>query len=183
LKEVCLNCFIAIPDRIGHEMAIFSEKALARPGSTAALAWKDFRSNLAERTPRGDNDGPRESGSAASIELGGSAMNSVPTPPDTYQAFVQRYPKMGQAWECLAEAGKEGPLDARTMRLVKLAVAIGALRQGAVHASIRKALAQGITRAEIEQVIALSAGTLGLPATVAVFSWVQDVLAQSGPKT
>jgi 4-carboxymuconolactone decarboxylase len=58
--------------------------------------------------------------------------------------------------------------------LVKLAIAIGALREGAVHASVRKALAMGITREEIEQVIALAAGTLGLPATVAVFSWVED---------
>jgi alkylhydroperoxidase/carboxymuconolactone decarboxylase family protein YurZ len=110
-------------------------------------------------------------------------MNAAPTPPETYQAFMRRYPKMGEAWECIAEAGKEGPLDVKTMRLVKLAVALGGLRQGAVHASVRKALALGITRAEIEQVVALSAGTLGLPATVAVFSWVQDILAQSGPTT
>jgi alkylhydroperoxidase/carboxymuconolactone decarboxylase family protein YurZ len=110
-------------------------------------------------------------------------MNAAPTPPETYQAFMRRFPKMGEAWECIAEAGKEGPLDAKTMRLVKLAVALGGLRQGAVHASVRKALAMGITRAEIEQVIALSAGTLGLPATVAVFSWVQDVLAQPRAET
>jgi alkylhydroperoxidase/carboxymuconolactone decarboxylase family protein YurZ len=110
-------------------------------------------------------------------------MSAVPTPPETYQAFMRRYPKMGQAWECIAEAGKEGPLDAKTMRLVKLAVALGGLRQGAVHASVRKALAMGITRAEIEQVIALSAGTLGLPASVAVFTWVQDVLDQPRSET
>src|SRR5262249_17064822 len=110
-------------------------------------------------------------------------MNAAPTPPETYQAFMRRYPKMGQAWECIAEAGKEGPLDAKTMRLVKLAVAIGALRQGAVHAGVRKALAMGITREEIEQVVALSAGALGLPATVAVFSWVEDVLGRPESKT
>jgi alkylhydroperoxidase/carboxymuconolactone decarboxylase family protein YurZ len=34
----------------------------------------------------------------------------------------------------------------------------------------------GITPAEIEQVVALAAGTLGLPSTVACFTWVQDVL-------
>ena len=110
-------------------------------------------------------------------------MSAAPTPPETYQAFMRRYPKMGQAWECIAEAGKEGPLGAKTMRLVKLAVAIGALRQGAVHAGVRKALAMGITREEIEQVVALAAGALGLPATVAVFSWVEDVLGRPGSKT
>jgi alkylhydroperoxidase/carboxymuconolactone decarboxylase family protein YurZ len=66
------------------------------------------------------------------------------------------------------------------VRLVKLAVACGALREGAVHASVRKALALGLTRAEIEQVIALAAGTLGLPATVAIFSWVEEAFEEDG---
>ena len=105
-------------------------------------------------------------------------MKVGPKPPETYEAFVKRYPQIGQAWERIAEAGKEGPLDDRTRRLVKLATAIGALREGAVHANIRKAMSMGIAREEIEQVIALAAGTLGLPATVAVFSWVQDGLAK-----
>jgi len=107
-------------------------------------------------------------------------MKAEPKPPKAYEAFVKRYPKIGQAWECIAEAGKEGPLDAKTSRLVKLAIAIGALREGAVHASVRKALSMGITREEIEQVIALAGGTLGLPATVAVFSWAQDSFARVG---
>jgi alkylhydroperoxidase/carboxymuconolactone decarboxylase family protein YurZ len=107
-------------------------------------------------------------------------MNSAPRPPETFQAFVQRYPGIARAWEAIAEAGREGPLDEKTVRLVKLAVAFGALREGAVHSGVRKALAMGISREEIEQVIALAAGTLGLPATVAVFSWVQDVLARPG---
>jgi alkylhydroperoxidase/carboxymuconolactone decarboxylase family protein YurZ len=107
-------------------------------------------------------------------------MKVEPKPPETYEAFVKRYPKIGQAWEAIAEAGKEGPLDKKTTRLVKLAIAIGALREGAVHANIRKALSMGITREEIEQVIALAGGTLGLPATVAVFSWIQDGFARVG---
>jgi alkylhydroperoxidase/carboxymuconolactone decarboxylase family protein YurZ len=105
-------------------------------------------------------------------------MTGVPKPPQTYEAFVQRYPKIASAWEALAEAGQDGPLDARSARLVKLGLAIGALREGAVHANVRKALAAGISAAEIEQVIALAAGILGLPATVAIYSWVQDALAQ-----
>ncbi len=109
-------------------------------------------------------------------------MSTTPKPPETYQAFVKRYPKIGQAWEMIAEAGKQGPLDEKAARLVKLAVAVGALREGAIHANVRKALAQGISRQEVEQVIALAAGTLGLPATVAVFSWVQDVLEAAGPE-
>ncbi len=110
-------------------------------------------------------------------------MDSTPKPPDTYLEFQQRYPKIGQAWELLGQAGKEGPLDPRTVRLVKLAVALGAMREGAVHSCVRKALAAGITRAEIDQVVALAAGTIGLPAAVAVFSWVRDVVSAAEKAT
>ena len=103
-------------------------------------------------------------------------MSSDTSVPKTYEKFVTRYPKLGEAWELIAAAGKEGPLDERTGRLLKLAVAMGALREGAVHASVRKALEMGISREEIEQVVALAAGTLGLPAAVATFSWVQDIV-------
>jgi alkylhydroperoxidase/carboxymuconolactone decarboxylase family protein YurZ len=95
-----------------------------------------------------------------------------PQPPEAYEAFVKRYPKLGQAWDTIHEAGCEGPLEEKTTRLVKLGIAIGAMREGAVHASVRKALAMGITTQEIDQVIALAAGTLGLPSTVAVYTWI-----------
>src|SRR6266496_2973448 len=99
-------------------------------------------------------------------------MKSGPKPPKTYETFVKRYPKLAEAWENIAQAGKEGPLDAKTSRLIKLAIAIGAMREGAVHSSVRKALASGITDQEIEQVVVLAASTLGMPSTVAVFTWV-----------
>lgn len=107
-------------------------------------------------------------------------MASPPQPPDTYRRFVKRYPKIGEGWEAIASAGREGPLNEKTARLIKLAVACAALREGAVHANVRKALSAGITPEEIEQVVALTAGTLGLPATVAVFSWVEEVLRGAG---
>ncbi|MDP1832159.1 MAG: carboxymuconolactone decarboxylase family protein [Geothrix sp.] len=96
-------------------------------------------------------------------------------PPKKYKEFTTRFPKLAEAWDSIHEAGATGPLDAKTQRLVKLAVAIGALREGAVHASARKALDMGITIEELEQVVALAAGTLGMPATVAAFTWVRDV--------
>lgn len=103
-------------------------------------------------------------------------MAKVPKPPKTYQAFTKRYPNLAKAWDLIHEAGADGPLDARTIRLVKLAVAMGALREGAVHASVRKAVAMGIGEVELEQVCALAAGTLGMPSTVACWTWIRDVL-------
>ncbi len=102
-------------------------------------------------------------------------QEKLSNPPKAYSDFVARFPKLGQAWDLLAEAGKEGPLDERTARLVKLAIAIGAQKEGAVHASVRKARAIGVTDAELEQVVALSAGTLGLPTAVAAHTWIKDV--------
>ncbi len=103
-------------------------------------------------------------------------MQDTKQPPKRYRDFVARYPKLGEAWESIHDAGAAGPLDRKVQRLVKFAVALGAMREGAAHASVRKALDQGITREELEQVVALAAGTLGLPATVAAYSWVLDVV-------
>ena len=101
-------------------------------------------------------------------------MAKLPEPPSQYSAFVARFPKLGEAWEAIHDAGADGPLDERTRRLVKLAIAVGAQRTGAVHSSVRKARAMGISDAELEQVVALAAGTLGLPATVAAWTWLHD---------
>lgn len=103
-------------------------------------------------------------------------MSDLPKPPQTHDDFAEIFPELAQAWEMVGRAGKDGPLDEKTTRLVKLAVAIGAQQEGAVHASVRKGLAMGITRAELEQVVALSAGTLGFPRTVAAYTWIRDLL-------
>jgi len=97
-----------------------------------------------------------------------------PKPPKMYGKFSDRFPKLRQAWDTIGEAGNEGPLDAKTIRLVKIGIAIGAMREGSVHSGVRKAKAAGITREEIEQVVALAAGTIGMPSTVAAYSWVLD---------
>lgn len=98
-------------------------------------------------------------------------------PPRAYRQFVEGHPKLGAAWDLIAEAGADGPLDERTQRLVKLGIAMGAMRPGSVHSGVRKALAMGISAAEIQQVVALAAGTVGMPGAVACFDWVQDELA------
>jgi len=103
-------------------------------------------------------------------------MSDLPAPPDAFLRFADRHPELAAAWETTARAGQQGPLDPATARLVKLGVAIGALREGSVHASVRKALAKGITREELNQVVALAAGTIGFPAAVAVHTWIHDVV-------
>jgi len=98
-----------------------------------------------------------------------------PRPPHAYQEFIKKNPKLAQAWELVGQAGTQGPLDEKLCRLIKLAVSIGALREGALRANVRKALALGITKDEINQVIALATGTIGFPGAVAVFTWINDI--------
>jgi 4-carboxymuconolactone decarboxylase len=106
----------------------------------------------------------------------GIEMSKLPKPPRTYEEFTERFPKLKEAWDAIGQAGDDGPLDGKTRRLVKLGIAIGAQREGAVHASVRKGLAQGVSREEMEQVVALAAGTIGLPSAVAAFTWIRDIV-------
>jgi len=104
-------------------------------------------------------------------------MKARSKPPAAHERFVRRFPGLGKAWDLAGAEGGKGPLDVKSQRLVKLAVAIGALREGAVHSSVRKARDAGASVAEMEQVVALAASTLGFPSTVAVWSWVRDETA------
>ena len=103
-------------------------------------------------------------------------MPAMPKPPRGYEEFIERYPGLGKAWDAVNAAGGEGPLDAKTIRLIKLGIAMGALREGAIRSGARKALAMGITTAELSQVVALAVGTLGFPSTVAIHSWLRELL-------
>jgi len=95
-------------------------------------------------------------------------------PPAAHQQFVRRFPRLGKAWDLVNEEGGAGSLDAKTQRLLKLAIAIGAMREGAVHSGVRKARDAGASLSEMEQVVALAASTIGFPASVAVWSWVRE---------
>jgi 4-carboxymuconolactone decarboxylase len=53
-------------------------------------------------------------------------------------------------------------------------VAIGAMREGAVHSSVRKAQALGASPEELNQVIAIAASITGLPSAVAAWTWITD---------
>ncbi|MBI4244828.1 MAG: carboxymuconolactone decarboxylase family protein [Planctomycetes bacterium] len=100
--------------------------------------------------------------------------------PERYEKFSALFPGIAEAWDVLRESEKEaGPLDEKTIRLVKLGVSVGARMRGAVSSGVRKALKTGITKQEILQVIALSASTIGLPSTVAAYSWIEDILDES----
>jgi alkylhydroperoxidase/carboxymuconolactone decarboxylase family protein YurZ len=97
--------------------------------------------------------------------------------PARFRQFGKKYPALLRAYEALGEAAAQaGPLDTKTRSLVKLALATGALREGAVHSHTRRALEAGCSPEEIRHVVLLSTTTLGFPSMMAALSWVDDVL-------
>jgi alkylhydroperoxidase/carboxymuconolactone decarboxylase family protein YurZ len=100
--------------------------------------------------------------------------------PQPFEDVQSHHPKVLQAYEALASAAHEaGPLDERTRRLVKLAIAVGARLEGAVRSHTWQAKERGISEAEIDHVVLLSLTTIGLPSMVAARTWVASALSQS----
>ncbi|WP_349370121.1 carboxymuconolactone decarboxylase family protein [Salinarimonas sp.] len=86
------------------------------------------------------------------------------------------YPRVWDAYAALGRATSEaGPIDGRTARLVKLALAIGALSEGAVHSHTRRALEEGIEPAALKQVALMAIPTMGFPQGVRALTWIEDV--------
>ena len=97
--------------------------------------------------------------------------------PGTYKRFKRHYPDVAHHYEALGEAlAQLGPLDARTVRLVKLALAVGAQREGAVHSAVRKGLDAGLTADEMRQVALLAITTIGFSSAMAAWTWVNDIV-------
>jgi alkylhydroperoxidase/carboxymuconolactone decarboxylase family protein YurZ len=105
--------------------------------------------------------------------------------PEVVEEFARRYLGVWEAYNQLGHVtAAAGPLDERTQRLVKLALAVGAGLRGAVRSHTRRGLAAGLSRAEIEQVALLAVTTTGWPSAFAAFSWLSEVFAEqdSGPE-
>lgn len=94
--------------------------------------------------------------------------------PGTYKQFITRYPELGKAHDDATKAAAEaGPLDAKTVALVKVGISLGAGLESAMRAHVRRAMQAGATKEEIEQAILQGMTTVGFPRTVAAWSWAQ----------
>jgi alkylhydroperoxidase/carboxymuconolactone decarboxylase family protein YurZ len=97
--------------------------------------------------------------------------------PHAYRRLAQEHPDVIKGYEALADAVRAaGPLDSRTLALVKLGIALGAELEGGTHSAVRKALDAGCTREELMHVALLATTTMGFPAMMRGRSWVLDVL-------
>ena len=97
--------------------------------------------------------------------------------PPLVEEFRKDYAELWKAFAQLGdECHKAGPLDEKTRRLVKLALAIGAGLEGGTHSAVRNALAAGVTPDEIKHAALLGITTIGFPATMRALTWVGDYL-------
>lgn len=98
--------------------------------------------------------------------------------------FRKDYEEVWRAFTQLGERCHEaGPLDERTRRLVKLALAVGAGLEGGTHSAVRGALAAGLTPEEIKQVAVLAITTIGFPASMRALTWIGDGLSPKDDST
>ena len=88
----------------------------------------------------------------------------------------EKQPDLVGAYESLGEACKvAGPLDEKTVSMIKLATSMAAGLEGAAHSHTRKAIKAGCTPEELEHVAMLGTPTLGFPSMMRNLSWVRDV--------
>ena len=97
--------------------------------------------------------------------------------PPSVEAFKADHKEVWNAFRELgARCHEAGPLDERTRRLIKVAIAIGAGLEGGTHSAVRNALASGVTPEEINHVAVLTITTLGFPTTMRALTWISDCL-------
>ncbi len=99
----------------------------------------------------------------------------MPKLPKNYVGLKSRHERVWTAFEQLAQACHEsGPLDEKTRRLVKIALAIGAGLEGATHSAVRQAKESGASQPELDQVAILAITTLGFPSAMRALTWLND---------
>jgi len=103
--------------------------------------------------------------------------NLKETLPKRYRQFLEKYPEIASRYNELGEAVHQwGPLDDKTRALVKLAISGSTKQESAFKSHIRKAMAQGITREEMEHVAFLTLPTLGFPSTMTLLYMIDEEL-------
>jgi len=103
------------------------------------------------------------------------------TMPSVVDEFTKVQPDVWDAYNRLGEAvASSGPIDAKTQRLLKLAIAVGAGREGAVRSHTRRGLKAGLSPDELRQTALLGITTAGWPAAFSAHCWINEVISKAG---
>ena len=104
----------------------------------------------------------------------------MPYLPEPYKDFKKQFPKVAEAYDVLADrCNKQGPLDKKCQRLIKLGIAIGINSEGAVRSHARRALNEKISAAELRHAVLMAGTTAGFPTMIAAMKWVEEVIKKT----
>ena len=88
--------------------------------------------------------------------------------PETLDNFKRQFPDVWEAYEELRDmCDKHGPLDTRTVELIKIAVSSAMGHEGGVIAHVSQAKKAGASPEEINQALLCAMAQAGFPATLA----------------
>ncbi len=94
--------------------------------------------------------------------------------PQTLSRFKKQFPDIWKAYENLRDScSQTGPLDRKTVELIKVGISAALEREGGLIAHVARAKRAGAKPAEIYQAILQGIGLTGFPAFLASFKVVQ----------
>ena len=102
------------------------------------------------------------------------------TKPRGWQRFEEQFPAAAAAYDQLSDVCRRaGPLDDRSVALVKLAISVGGGIERTVHGHARKALAAGAPPDAVRQVALISLPTIGLPRAMNALRWIEESIEEA----
>ncbi len=97
--------------------------------------------------------------------------------PKTLDDFKNQFPDLWSAYERLRNAGdQEGPLDSKTIELIKIGISTAMEHQGGVVAHASQARKAGASDEEIYQAILTATALCGFPAVLGAVSAAKKFL-------
>lgn len=103
--------------------------------------------------------------------------------PDIFEKFTDKHKDIADAMQTVGDlSAQAGPLDEKTRHLIQLGISIGAESKGGVRSHARRALAAGASPEDLVQTVLLSTTTVGFPAMIASYGWLEEVLSARSPE-
>ncbi len=97
--------------------------------------------------------------------------------PELLDNFKNEFPDAWQAYKKLRDACDQGgPLDDKTVELIKIGISTAMKHEGGVVAHISQAQKAGATTEEVYHAILVATGLAGFPAALAAFASARDHL-------
>jgi 4-carboxymuconolactone decarboxylase len=95
--------------------------------------------------------------------------------PGKFKDFVKRFPALGEAHAQIGKAVEAaGPLDRKSIELIKIGISVGAGLETATRSHVRQAMQHGATEAESEQAVLLAYNTVGWPRMMMAWTWARQ---------